>query len=397
MVFDVNTITKRVQYITVDSEFVSGSNNVFSVNFGTSSYSITKTDINGVISTSGYASTGSNIFVQEMRNVIGLKLVDFYVTQVGTFEATGSSLNSVGTVVSTVTVPGINYKIGDILTLTPVPSISPSIPATATVTSINIGTGAITGIILTNQGAGYASAPNGFTGGSGSGASGVITTLQAITTSSTSTLAVKYIDILCPDLPDTAQILDERKSKIFARIPLERDFSGSSNIIANDKQWKNFDRQTNYFNPISITKLNFQMWELTGSTSLLPGNFGTYQPLQPDAQFYMILEVTTIDNSIITLPKEDPQLKVVRAIESLEQRFASLFEDLPNMIKAGIPEPVVVSVPIVPSTIAHTIIPDEKPPQVVDPVVDIKKMDTKMYIIIALVILFIAYIFSSKK
>jgi hypothetical protein len=216
MVFDVNSITKRVQYITVDSEFVTSNNplvtycnNNFSVNFGTSSRSITKTDTNGVLSTTGYASTGSNIFVQEMKNVIGIKLVDFYVTQVGSFEMS-------------------------------------------------------------------------------SGVDGV-TTL-----SNTSTLSVKYIDILCPDLPDTAQILDERKSKIFARIPLERDFSGSSNIIANDKQWKNFDRQTNYFNPISITKLNFQMFELTGvNTSTNPNGKGTYQLLQPDAQFYMILEVTT--------------------------------------------------------------------------------------------------------
>jgi len=319
MVFDVNTITKRVQYITVDSEFVSGSNNVFSVNFGTSYTNTSSVNpVTGATTITGVTTTGSNIYVQEMKNVIGLKLVDFYVTQIGSFES-------------------------------------------------SIGVDGIT------------------------------------TLSNTSTLAIKYIDILCPDLPDTAQILDERKSKIFARIPLERDFSGSSNIIANDKQWKNFDRQTNYFNPISITKLNFQMFELTGvNTSTNKYGTGTYQTLQPDAQFYMILEVTTIDNSIITLPKEDPTIKVVRAIESLEQRFASLFEDLPNMIKAGIPEPVVpepvvVSVPIVPSTIAHTVIPDEKPPQVVDPVVDIKKMDTKMYIIIALVILFIAYIFSSKK
>jgi len=325
MVFDVNTITKRVQYITVDSEFVTSNNplvtycnNNFSVNFGTSYTNTSSVNpVTGATTITGVTTTGSNIYVQEMKNVIGLKLVDFYVTQIGSFESS------------------------------------------------------------TSDG---------------------VTTL-----SNTSTLAVKYIDILCPDLPDTAQILDERKSKIFARIPLERDFSGASNIIANDKQWKNFDRQTNYFNPISITKLNFQMFELTGvNTTTNANGKGTYQTLQPDAQFYMILEVTTIDSSITTLPKEDPQLKVVRAIESLEQRFASLFEDLPNMIKAGIPEPVVpepvvVSVPIVPSTIAHTIIPDEKPPQVVDPVVDIKKMDTKMYIIIALVILFIAYIFSSKK
>lgn len=403
MVFDVNSITKRVQYITVDSEFVSGSNNVFSVNFGTSSYSISNTDSNGVISTTGYRTTGSNIFVQEMRNVIGLKLVDFYVTQVGTFEV-GINIGGYSvTLTSFITSGGSGFAIGDTIQFTPSPTLPGGITATATV--LTISGGAVTSIQLLNPGSGYTVAPTAATKLISAGGSGTVTvsgtSLTAITTNSTSQFAVKYIDILCPDLPDTAQILDERKSKIFARIPLERDFSGSSNTIVNDKQWKNFDRQTNYFNPISITKLNFQMWELTGNPSIGPGNFGTYQTLQPDAQFYMILEVTTIDNSIITLPKEDPQIKVVHAIEALEKRFASLFEDLPNMIKAGIPEPVVqepvvVSIPIVPSTIAHTDIPDEKPP-VADPVVDMKKMDTKMYIIIALVILFIAYIFSSKK
>ena len=322
MVFDTSLINKRVQYITVDSEFVTGSNNVFSVNFGTSTTSNTSSNaITGAITVSGSRTTGSNIFVQEMRNVIGLKLVDFYVTQVGTFEVGNVVTDSEGNVV---------------------------------------------------------------------------------TTSNTNTLAVKYIDILCPDLPDTAQILDERKSKIFARIPLERDFSGSSNTIVNDKQWKSFSRQTNYFNPISITKLNFQMFELTGNNAT-SSNFGTYQPLQPDAQFYMILEVTTIDYESITLPKEDNTIKVVKAIESLEKRFISLFEELPDMIKAGIPVPVPV-VPLDPipiaavqsSSITHSPVPQPPPEEVPERIVPPKKIDTKMYIIIALVILFIAYLFSKQ-
>ena len=153
MVFDSNAIAKKIQYITIDSEFISstnvtiggysmGGNNNFSINFGN--------------------STSSNIFIQEMRNVIGLKIVDFYITQIATFE---------------------------------------------------------------------------------------------LGTDSTSDNAVKYIDILCPDIPDSGQILDERKSRIFARVPLERDFSGTSNLVANDKQWKSFNRKTNYFNPLAkITK-----------------------------------------------------------------------------------------------------------------------------------------------
>jgi hypothetical protein len=303
MPFDPSTVNKRVQYITVDSEFVAstnvtiggysmGGNNNFSVNFGTST-----SNNNGT-----YTVTSSNIFVQEMRNVIGLKLVDFYVTQIATIE----------------------QVIGN-----------------------------------------------------------------------TNPLAVKYIDVLCPDLPDQAQILDERKSKIFARVPLERDFSGTSNIIVNDKQWKSFTRQTNYFNPISIKQLNFQLWELTGqNTTLNPTGPGTYQPLQPDANFYMVLEVTTVDYEAVTLPKEDPQVKVVEAIKSLEDKFVGLMETLPAMIQASVPDHVPLIeklfdsskvVPAVPAPVPELVAPEPK------------KLDVKTYIIIALIILLALYMFSSKK
>ena len=279
MVFDANAIVKKVQYITIDSQFIKssdvtiggypmGGNNNFSVNFGTST-------INGV-------TLGSNIFIQEMRNVIGLKVVDFYVTQIASFE----------------------------------------------------------------EG-----------------------------TSNTSNTAVKYIDILCPDMPDAAQILDERKSRIFARVPLERDFSGSSNIVANDKQWKSFNRQTNYFNPLSIKQLNFQLWEMTGPTNptTLPSN-GNYQPLQPDASFYMILEVTTIDNNVVTLPKEDPTLKVVGAIESLENNLINIFQQFPDVIKS-VRMDQVAAPPL-----------DTKVPEILKP----KIMDKKIYWIIAIILILIA-------
>ena len=230
MVFDSNAIAKKIQYITIDSEFISstnvtiggysmGGNNNFSINFGN--------------------STSSNIFIQEMRNVIGLKIVDFYITQIASFE---------------------------------------------------------------------------------------------LGTDSTSDNAVKYIDILCPDIPDSGQILDERKSRIFARVPLERDFSGTSNLVANDKQWKSFNRQTNYFNPLSIKQLNFQLWEMTGPANISLSINGTYRPLQPDASFYMILEVTTINNDVVNLPKEDPTLKVVGAIESLETKLLNVFEQFPKSV-----------------------------------------------------------------
>jgi hypothetical protein len=300
--FDPSTVNKKVQYITIDSDFVSstnttfngyplGGNNNFSVNFGTSTYSVITNNL--VTNATTYSS---NIFIQEMRNVIGLKLVDFYVTQVSHLES-------------------------------------------------NIG--------------------------------------------ETSRRGTKYIDILCPDLPDQAQILDERKSKIFARVPLERDFSGTSPIIVNDKQWKSFSRQTNYFNPISIKQLNFQMWELTGQNSVSdPNGPGTYQPLQPDANFYMILEVTTIDYDAVTLPKEDGQVKVVEAIRSLEERFATLMDALPSVIKSSIPEPVVPYQ-------ATPILALEKP-EPPEPEPEVKQFDIKMYIIIALIMLLAVYMFSSK-
>lgn len=286
MVFDPNAIVKKVQYITIDSEFVSGTNNVFTVNFGTSTSSVTSSNAQtGAITVSSKRTTGSNIFIQEMRNVIGLKLVDFYVTQVGTFEV---------------------------------------------------------GNVYTDSGG------------------------NVITTSNTSTLAVKYIDILCPDLPDVAQILDERKGKIFARIPLERDFSGSSNTIVNDKQWKTFNRQTNYFNPLSINRLNFQMWELTGNNII--GGFGTYQPLQPDAQFYMVLEVTTVDYNVMTLPKEDSTIKIVQAIESLEQKLLYMMDSSSDK------QPLFInSMPSAP-----------------------KKTDLKIYIAFALIIIFMYFFLKNR-
>ena len=54
-------LPKKVQYISVDSNFVTGTNNTFSV------------DLN----------LTSNTHVSDISKVIGLKVVDFYVTQVG--------------------------------------------------------------------------------------------------------------------------------------------------------------------------------------------------------------------------------------------------------------------------------------------------------------------------
>jgi len=95
----------------------------------------------------------------------------------------------------------------------------------------------------------------------------------------------KYIDIVCKDVPKVAQILDERNGQTFARIPLERNFEGSSQFRQHDKQWFPFNRRTALFNPINIQKLNFDIHEMRGD--------GTYELLQIGAKWYMIIEITT--------------------------------------------------------------------------------------------------------
>lgn len=192
---------KTVQYLIIDSEFVDGTNNNFSVTFGNS----------------------SNTFIQELRDVIGIKIVDFYVTQIGEGGDDGRS----------------------------------------------------------NQ--------------------------------------AKFLDILCPEVPTVAQMLSERTGQVLARVPLERGYNGSSNFVVHDKQWKSFNRETKYFNPLSIYKLSFQIWEHQGDKD--------YVPLQPDAEFYMVLEITTKD---IKVPTEDPNLKIVEALEKLGKKFDRLSKSIQN-------------------------------------------------------------------
>ena len=177
-------LPKKIQYISIDSNYVNGTNNTFSVDFNLT----------------------SNTHISDMSKVCGFKVVDFYLTQVGTTS-----------------------------------------------------------------------------GGTGNGA--------------------KYVDIICEDIPKPAQILDERKGLILNRMALERQFDGDSNHKMHDKQWKGFNRSTILFNPISIQKLNFELYELQGD--------GDYVKLQPDAEWYMTLEITTID------VKEKPVNREVQILEAL--------------------------------------------------------------------------------
>tara|TARA_B100000405_G_C16619861_1_gene387335 strand:+ start:55 stop:804 length:750 start_codon:yes stop_codon:yes gene_type:complete len=192
-------LPKKVQYIMIDSQFVNGNNNTFSVNL----------------------SLESNLHVEEISQVVGIKPVDFYATQVGANNA------------------------GD-------------------------------------------------------------------------TNVAKYIDVVCDDIPRNGQLLNERNGQILARIPLERSFTGSNSFILRDKQWRSFHRKTNLFNPISIQKLNFRLYESQGDND--------YKLMQPDSEWYMTLEVTTID------VKEKPTDRELQILEALHKLIGKI-EDLNVNVK----------------------------------------------------------------
>jgi hypothetical protein len=200
---NLNEVPKKVQYVTIDSEFVNGSNNTFTIDF----------------------SLESNVHVEDMSRVIGFKVVDFYVTQIGENDAGNTNVS-------------------------------------------------------------------------------------------------KFIDVVCEDIPKRAQILDERNGEILARIPLERSFSGSSSFILRDKQWRAFHRETALFNPISIQKTKFKLYESQGD--------GDYELLKPSVSFYMIIEITTID---VKEKPRDREVQILLALDKLMGKIDDLntnVEKLPD-------------------------------------------------------------------
>lgn len=205
----LDDIPKRTQYIIVDSEFVNGTNNIFSLDL----------------------TLKSNTHVEGMNQVMGVKMVDFYITQIG---ENSSNLNT------------------------------------------NI---------------------------------------------------AKFVDIVCPEIPKVAQVLDERHGQVLARVPLERHFSGSSNLVLRDKQWRAFQRTTNYFNPISIKKLNFSIYEQQDD--------GDYLTLQPDAKWYMVLEITTVN--VKERPK-DRELQILHALEQLTGKIDALNNNVQRLPDTPISE-----------------------------------------------------------
>ena len=211
MTTSLQDIPKKIQYIVVDSDYVNGSNNTFSLDL----------------------TLKSNTHVEDSSRVLGVKLVDFYITQVG-----DQTPNSDG---------------------------NPSDIA-------------------------------------------------------------KYVDIICPDIPQRAQMLDERHGQIFARIPLERHYNYGSHTILRDKQWRSFRRQTNYFNPISIKKLNFKIYEHQDD--------GGYHTLQPDSKWYMILEVTSVDIKEKPVNKEAQILEALYALIGKIDLLHESVQRLPNKEEA---------------------------------------------------------------
>src|SRR5210317_1114534 len=113
----LDDIPKKTQYVIIDSNFVDGTNNTFSLDL----------------------RLESNTHVEDMSRVLGIKMIDFYITQIGGNDGTDTNI-------------------------------------------------------------------------------------------------AKFVDIICPEIPKVAQILDERHGHVLALVPLERHFTGSIGVVLLYKQ-----------------------------------------------------------------------------------------------------------------------------------------------------------------
>ncbi len=197
MIYTLQDAPKKIQYLVVDSNFIQrGVSNNFVIDFNNS----------------------SNVFIQEMKDVIGLRLVDFYITQVGTND------------------------------------------------------------------------------------NGVFD-------------SIKYIDVKCKEIPVAAQVLNERSGIILERIPIERNYSGSTNLVVHDKQWNGSVRKPIFFNPMSIKHLSFELYEQQGD--------GDYVLLRPSCYFFMLLEVHTLDHKA---PPPTPDRRIEKLLEKMSLKLDKLIE-----------------------------------------------------------------------
>ena len=113
----------------------------------------------------------------------------------------------------------------------------------------------------------------------------------------------RLVDITCPQIPTAGQLLTTR-GHVLARCPLDGNAvpQGSNGVIF-DKQARLMTRKTNYFNPISIKKLDFYFWELGGDD--------IYQGLNNSREWSITLEITTVDT------KEKPINKDKQTLDAL--------------------------------------------------------------------------------
>jgi hypothetical protein len=115
----------------------------------------------------------------------------------------------------------------------------------------------------------------------------------------------RLIDIICPQIPTPGQLLTTR-GHVLARCPLEGNAVPAGDDYRFDKQTRLMTRKTNYFNPISIKKLDFSFYEL--------GADDVYQGLQNTREWTITLEVTTIDTKEKPINKDQQMLEVMRSL-----------------------------------------------------------------------------------
>ena len=130
----------------------------------------------------------------------------------------------------------------------------------------------------------------------------------------------RFVDIVCPQVPTCAQLLTTR-GHVLARCPLERA-TATNDDVTFDKQAKLMTRKTNYFNPISIKKLDFSFFELGGDDG--------YHVIPNSREWTITLEVTTID------AKEKPVNKDQRILDAMTALLAKI--DQLNLNVAKLPE-----------------------------------------------------------
>ena len=127
----------------------------------------------------------------------------------------------------------------------------------------------------------------------------------------------RLIDIVCPQIPTAGQLLTSR-GHVLARCPLEGNAVPTGDDYRFDKQPRLMTRKTNYFNPISIKKLDFSFYEL--------GANDVYQGLQNSREWTITLEITTID------PKEKPRNRELQILDALDRLMVKI-GDLNHNVK----------------------------------------------------------------